>query len=48
MIYFAGVTIGTTSVERMKKESERVVDELVNLAKEVEFDRHQRIRAISA
>jgi hypothetical protein len=44
VIYFAGVTIGTTSVERMKIESKQIAEELVSLAKQVEFDRHQRLR----
>jgi hypothetical protein len=48
VIYFAGVTIGTTSIDRMKKEPERIAEELVNLTKEVEFDRHQRVRALNA
>jgi hypothetical protein len=48
VIYFAGVTIGTTSVDRMQKESELIADELVKLAKEVEFNRHQRVRALNA
>ena len=48
VIYFAGETIGTTSVDRMKKEPERIAGELVKLAKEVEFDRHQKARALNA
>lgn len=47
VIYFAGVTVGTTSVNRMKKESALIADELVKLAKEVELDRCQRVRALS-
>jgi hypothetical protein len=46
MIYFAGVTVGTTSVERMKKEPQQIANELVELAKAVEFDRHQRERCL--
>lgn len=45
VIYFAGVTSGTTSVYRMKNEPEEIAAELVALAKAVEFDWHQRERA---